>query len=151
MKNLLLILLFIANHVHAANWVYVASQANAEGQSLVFELDTQSVMKRDGLIQAWSRFTTTPALQAPNSYPAKMYQSYVSLDHYDCNLREAASSQRVFYSEIFGAGESVFEISRQRGEIKNSMQSVVPGSYGESLLTKVCELSKQKFREPQRP
>lgn len=144
MKKVLLFAALFVTQAQAANWVYVSSNAVDDDHYSLFELDTQSILSRDGMIQAWVRFTSLPAQPVPGTYPVKTYKSYMSLDHYDCNFRESTSSQTLYYSDKQGTGENLGSERTSRDAIKKNMQTVAPGTYGETLLDRVCALSKKK-------
>lgn len=139
MKKLLLALTVIGAHAHAANWVKVAGQWEIDGsEQFVFQVDTDSLQKRDGYAQAWVRQSSGKAEKLEGSYPEITYQSILNLQHYDCKHGEVAASRQIVYSLPFGQGEIVHSRSWERSKLKDRMESPIPGTYGESILRAVC-------------
>jgi len=143
LKKLGWAILFISTSALASSWEHVTGNLVDKDNFTEWEIDTSSLVIRDGLRQAWIRYSISPKQTLPYD-TTKVYGSYVALTHFNCEYRESASSQTVFYSQAFSNGEVVYSRSIKKSEIKDALDAVVPNSYGESLLEKACGIKLKK-------
>lgn len=122
---------------HASNWTTVTGDAKSETVFTVFEVDAQSVTFREGVRQAWVRYTVSPQVKVDNYNPI-LYSSYLSFQLFECSYKEVAQSTVTYYSGRFGKDEVVYSRQAKRDEAKANMQPVIPGTMGEAVLQFVC-------------
>lgn len=127
--------LFLYTGLQAAEWVIIAEKKDSAAIFKKWELDLQSVIDRDGIRQAWTRHTTSPPVPTPDGKPSK---SSVSLDLYDCTNKEHAVQRWVMYSGQQGTGEVLASHSESREAARSHMMAVIPSSYGDTVLYRVC-------------
>ena len=127
----------------AVSWHQVVGAINGPFDLNVYEVDIDSVVVRDGLTEAWVRYSKAPPVSTKD-YPVFTFSSTISLEHFDCPNRENFASQTLYYSETFGKGDIMRRQIVKRSEVKDSMTSVIPGTYGEALLKAVCALKVNK-------
>lgn len=130
--------------VSAASWEVVSSENTSGTAFKTFEIDTSSVIRRDGMVRVWVRHSFRPERELSNSAPENKYSSYIGLNHFDCEAREYAISHVIYYSDTFGKGNSVHTSTIPRESIKNNLEPIAPGTLGETMLEKVCALAKRQ-------
>ena len=91
-------------------------------------------------MQAWIRYTKTPAQQVDVNFQKKDYLSTLSLYHFDCINKESAWSQMLFYEGARSTGENVQTLNYQKDVIPKLMTTVAPGTFGEMMLDAVCAM-----------
>lgn len=143
-KAVLAMFLTLPVMVWGASWEFVASDSNNETNFKTFEIDVSSVIKRDGLVRVWTRTSFRPERELAGVYPAKMFSSYMSLEHYDCEAKEATFSQSIYYSKTFGEGENLYSISNPKDTIKSSLEAVPPGTFLEAMLKRACAIANKQ-------
>lgn len=138
MKNLFFVLLLISTQADAANWTKVAGKWDFNGDvNRVYQVDTDSIRAKDGLVQAWVRMSTSKP-SAIDGFSSKTFQSSLTLNFYDCKGGEVGGARQMLYSQPFGEGDLIQDVSRKRSEVSDGMQSPAPGTYEESVMNAVC-------------
>ena len=143
MKKLFILASLFTVQAQAAYWVELSSNRDDTSSQMVFDVDATSIQYRDGLVQAWLRFSTNKPTKLL-SPPYSAYKSYLSLTHFDCKLSESTASQTTYYSEEVGGGEILYTDSIKRSFIKDRMTPAIPGTLGEANLKKVCAMAGAK-------
>ena len=140
MKKLLIAAaLHVCLCANAANWVAATASAwpLTDTTATIVEFDADSLKLRGGFRQAWVRYNHYPARWSLSG-SGKLTGSATQLTLFDCKNSETATMQYLEHVERFGRGMAGFMAEHQRAEAVASMQVVVPGTFGETMLNYAC-------------
>jgi hypothetical protein len=114
----------------AADWRLVSSDDN-----FVLRVDLESLVVVEDRVRAWSKWTFSQPVQAPDANPPYTFQAYVNLVSYRCADRTFADLQTFTYAGL--DTRAPIRTSTYPDEVSR-YKSAPPDSHGEALLVFVC-------------
>ncbi len=126
----------------AADWKFAAGDWDPEdSSSYLFEIDMDTLGTKAGLKTTWIRMSSVKPADASGTYPPKQFKSTISLYVTDCAAKEQSIQRTIRYENPFGMGDQIGdELSQTFENARKFLKSPIPGTYGETLLKKICQM-----------
>ena len=133
------VLSFACVECMATNWQFVSETDRSvmTAPALIAQVDLDSVRSREGIRQAWTRYSFAPAKRS-SAGQKNWIESALAFDLYDCKTEEVASVQYTEYPEQFGHGEAGYSLTLPRDLAAKRMSTPIPGTTGDIVLKFVC-------------
>jgi hypothetical protein len=134
-KSFLVAVLFLlaAFPAQAATWMLTAQ---ADGSQ--YYVETESIRRIGNTVECWVKVNYEKEQSLRYGYSS--YRSMITLFRYDCFNRTDKLLQSTCYSEIDGAGDTVYNFSNDN----DKPSRIIPGSVGEAIMKFACQRSREK-------